>query len=210
MQTNVVFPRETVIIRNRMDDTVPGNLISRARRGSPEATSALYGRYYQSIYRYFYYRCGDPQTAEDLTADVFLKMVEAIPAYHIEATPFQAWLFQIARNLAIDHFRRTSAHPVAPIPENMDTPDPDVESTFEIHLNSHRLAEALSQIEENQRDVLLMRFIEGMPISEAARVLHKTEDAIKALQRRGLTALRQLLEARETQETQETKEVTDD
>ena len=197
MQTNLVFPREVVIIRNRMDDTVPGNLIARARRGSPEATSALYSRYYQSIYRYFYYRSGDAQTAEDLTADVFLKMVEAIPGYRIEATPFHAWLFQIARNLAIDHFRRNSAHPVTPIHENMDTPAPDVESTLEIHLNSRSLAEALSQIDENQRDVLLMRFIEGMPISEAARVLHKTEDAIKALQRRGLTALRQLLETQE-------------
>lgn len=193
METNLVFPRQTVIIRNRMDDTIPGNLIARARRGSPEATSALYGRYYQSIYRYFYYRSGDPQTAEDLTADVFLKMVEAIPGYRIEATPFHAWLFQIARNLAIDHFRRNSAHPVAPIHENMDNPAPDVESTLDTHLTSRKLAEALAQIDDNQRDVLLMRFIEGMPISEAAHVLHKTEDAIKALQRRGLTALRQLL-----------------
>ncbi len=182
-----------MVIQNRMDDTIPYHLIARARRGNAEATSALYSRYYQCIYRYFYYRCGDPQTAEDLTAEVFLKMVEAIPYYRIETTPFHAWLFQIARNLAIDHYRRTSAHPVSAIHEDMDLSGPDVERTLETNLTCQGLAAALSRIDETQRDVLLMRFIEGMPIAEAARVLHKTEDAIKALQRRGLTALRQLL-----------------
>ncbi len=176
---------------------MPGNLIARARRGSPEATGALYRRYYQSIYRYFYYRTGDLQTAEDLTADVFLKMVEAIPNYRMEATPFQAWLFQIARNLAIDHFRRCSAHPTDPIHENMDSAAPGVESTLDCHLTSCGLAEAFTKIEDGQRDVLLMRFIEDMPIAEAARVLHKTEDAVKALQRRGLSALRQILNIQE-------------
>lgn len=197
MQTNIFFQRETAIIKNRMEDQVPGSLIARARRGSPEATSALYKRYYQCIYRYFYYRTGDSQTAEDLTADVFLRMVEAIPNYRIEATPFQAWLFQIARNLAIDHFRRNSAHPVTAIHENMDDDTPDVESTLDFHLTSRGLAEAFAKIDDGQRDVLLMRFIEEMPIAEAARVLHKTEDAIKALQRRGLNALRQLLNKQE-------------
>ncbi len=197
MQTEIFFESETVIRRNRTEDPMPENLISRARRGSPEATGALYRRYYQSIYRYFYYRTGDLQTAEDLTADVFLKMVEAIPNYRIEATPFQAWLFQIARNLAIDHFRRSSAHPTTSIHENMDAGAPDVESTLDVHLTSHGLAEAFSMIEDGQRDVLLMRFIEDMPIAEAARVLHKTEDAVKALQRRGLNALRQLLHFQE-------------
>ncbi len=197
MQTDILFQREAVIIKNRTDAPVPDDLIARARRGSPQATSALYRRYYESIYRYFYYRTGDQQTAEDLTADVFLKMVEAIPNYRIEATPFEAWLFQIARNLAIDYYRRASAHPVTPIHENIDTPAPDVEATLDFKLTSRGLAEAFSRIEESQRDVLLMRFIEGMPIAEAARVLHKTEDAIKALQRRGLNALRQLLNIQE-------------
>ncbi len=197
MQTDIFFKSEAVILRNRTEDTMPGNLIARARRGSPEATSALYRRYYQSIYRYFYYRTGDLQTAEDLTADVFLKMVEAIPNYRIEATPFQAWLFQIARNLAIDHFRRSSTHPTTSIHENITTSAPDVESTLDGHLTSHGLAEAFSKIEDGQRDVLLMRFIEDMPIAEAARVLHKTEDAVKGLQRRGLSALRQLLNIQE-------------
>ncbi len=197
METDIFFQRDAVNIRSRTQDPVPGNLIARAKRGSPEATSAIYRRYYQSIYRYFYYRTGDLQTAEDLTADVFLKMVEAIPNYRIEATPFQAWLFQIARNLAIDHFRRSSAHPITPIHENMDTAAPDVESTLDFHLTSRRLAEAFLQIEDGQRDVLLMRFIEEMPVAEAARVLHKTEDAVKALQRRGLNALRQILNLQE-------------
>jgi RNA polymerase sigma-70 factor (ECF subfamily) len=176
-----------------MADTVPGNLIVRAQQGSPEANAALYDRYHESIYRYFCYRVGDPYIAEDLTADVFLKMVQAIRGYRVEAVPFHAWLFQIARNRAIDHYRRTKAHPTGEIYENLAGFEPDVDLTVDIRLTSSRLAKALVRLDDAQRDVILMRFIEGMPIAETAMVLHKSIDAIKGLQRRALIALRQML-----------------
>ncbi len=169
------------------------DVIARAQRGSPEETGMLYSHYHQSIYRYLFYRTGDPQTAEDLTADVFLKMVQALPSYRFETTPFQAWLFQVARNLAIDHYRRTNAHPVVAIDENLDSEDHDLDHQVEVRLSSANLTRALVRLEETQRDVVLLRFIEGLPIAEAALVLHKSEDAVKALQRRGLKALRALL-----------------
>jgi RNA polymerase sigma-70 factor, ECF subfamily len=170
------------------------DLIARAQRGSPEHTGLLYSRYYQAIYRYLYYRTGNSQIAEDLTGEVFLKMVQALPSYRFENTPFQAWLFQVARNLAIDHYRRVSGHPAVAIDENLDSDDGDLENTVDLHLSSSSLAQALGQLEETQRDVVVLRFIEQMPIAEAALVLHKSEDAIKALQRRGLKALRRLLD----------------
>jgi RNA polymerase sigma-70 factor (ECF subfamily) len=176
-----------------MEYTVQSDVVDRAQRGNPEATGALYTRYHQNIYRFLYYRTGDPQIAEDLTSDVFLKMVQALPSYRLDSTPFQAWLFQIARNLAIDHYRRATTHPVAFLSENLNSLEMDLDSTIEFNLTCRGLADALARLDENQRDVVLLRFIQGMPIAEAASVLHKSEDAIKALQRRGLAALRVML-----------------
>lgn len=184
---------KVVIITSIMADTVPGKLIIGAQQGSPEANAALYDRYHECIYRYFYYRFGDPTIAEDLTADVFLKMVQAISGYRIGAAPFQAWLFKIARNRAIDHYRRTSTHPTGEIQENMASFEPDVDLTIDIRLTGSRLAKALARLEDTQQDVILLRFIEDMPIAETAMVLNKSADAIKGLQRRGLIALRQML-----------------
>lgn len=173
-----------------MPEDVSPDVIARAQRGSPADAAALYARFHPSVYRYLYYRTGDSQTAEDLTADVFLKMVQVLPAYRIGAIPFQAWLFQVARNLAIDHHRRANVHAWAPIDENQRAADPGPEATVELRMLSAELAQALSRLDEIQRDVLLLRFIEELPIALTAQVLHKSEDAIKALQRRALMALR--------------------
>ncbi len=185
---------ETELHGNSLNNGVPYDVIARAQRGNPEEIGLLYSRYYQQVYRYLYYRTGDPQTAEDLTGEVFLRMVQALPNYHFETTPFLAWLFQVARNLAIDHYRHQVAHPVVAINEELDSDDENLDSTLDLNLSNTSLARALAGLEETQRDVLVLRFIEQLPIAEAALALHKSEDAIKALQRRGLKALRKLLE----------------
>jgi RNA polymerase sigma-70 factor, ECF subfamily len=173
-----------------MTDPISANLITRAQRGSLEAVSALYATFHQSIYRYLYYRTNDFRTAEDLTSEVFLRMVQSLPLYRSDASLFQAWLFQIARNLAIDHYRRSSTHPTLSLDEDLDSDSLDIDQTIEFKFTCEELAQAMTKINDPQRDVLLLRFIEGMPIAETAKVLHKSEDAIKALQRRGLAALR--------------------
>jgi RNA polymerase sigma-70 factor, ECF subfamily len=186
--------------RPAMADNITGDpveLIVRAQSGSPEATGALYLRYNQSIYRYLYYHTSDLKTAEDLTSDVFLKMVQFLPSYRVENSAFQAWLFQIAHNIVIDHYRRTKTHPVVEIDENMESRDPDLDHKVDYYFNSLEMSRALSSLPSAQREVLLLRFIEEMPIAEAARILHKSQDSIKALQRRGLTALRNVFTSRE-------------
>jgi len=176
-----------------LNNSVTDDMIARAQNGSPADAGGLYQRHYLSIYRYLYYRTGDTLTAEDLTAEVFMRMVRALPSYRFGVIPFQAWLFQIARNVAIDHYRRSQHYPLVELDENLDGDDPDLDSVIEYHLTSAHLVEGLKKIEESQRDVLLLRFIEGMAINETALILHKSVDAVKGLQRRGLQALKTLL-----------------
>jgi RNA polymerase sigma-70 factor, ECF subfamily len=180
-----------------MTSVAPIDLIRRAQRGSPEACGELYNCYYQEIFRYLYYRTGDLHHAEDLTSEVFIKMVRALPDYQIQATPFRAWLYQIARNLAIDHHRRTVARPTVALDENLGSQELRVDHAVEAHLSSEHLTQCLAGLEESQRDVLVLRFIDGLSIAETARILHKTEDAIKGLQRRALLTLRSVLDHQE-------------
>ena len=180
-----------------MQSNTDPDLVSRAQGGSVDATVQLYERHYQSIFRYLYYRTGDQPNAEDLTADVFLKMVQALPGYRVTAATFRTWLFQIARNLSIDHFRRWKAHPQEHMDDGFPSSGLQPEAAADRSLSAEALRKALAQLSDEQRDVVLMRFIEGMPLAEVAAALHKSEDAVKGLQRRGLMALRELLEPTE-------------
>jgi RNA polymerase sigma-70 factor (ECF subfamily) len=173
------------------------DLVFRAQKGSAEAIGELFELYHQPIFRYLYYRTSDPNTAEDLTGDVFLRMVRALPGYRIQNLPFQAWLFQIARNVAIDHYRKNSNHPEVEFHENIPAAAGDPDTVLELTLTSEILKQALIRLNEDQRDVILLRFVEQMPIALVAQTLHKSEDAVKGLQRRALMALKEYLEFKE-------------
>jgi len=169
------------------------DLIRRAQEGEPIVVSALYERYQRRIFRYLYYRVGDQQTAEDLTSEVFLRMLEALSSYKNQNISFQAWLFQIARNLSIDHYRKMDVQQSVPLEDNMPEDGEEPLEMIAQELTSEKLRHALVKLPENQRDVVVMRFIAGMPIGEVAQTLHKSEDSVKGLQRRALLALRDTL-----------------
>jgi RNA polymerase sigma-70 factor, ECF subfamily len=169
------------------------NFIELAQNGNPEAAGELYDHHHPAIFRYLFYRTGDRQIAEDLTGEVFLKMVQALPGFNGGITAFRAWLFQIARNLSIDHLRRSQAHPNQSLGEDLHAPGLDPEGATEGKLNDAALQAALRRLSNDQKDVILLRFIEGMPLAETARTLHKSEDAVKGLQRRALATLREAL-----------------
>jgi RNA polymerase sigma-70 factor (ECF subfamily) len=175
--------------------TIDVNTILGAQAGQPDQVTALYEHYSTGIFRYLFYRVGNRETAEDLTSEVFLRMLRNLSAYRVQssAAPFQAWLFQIAHNLATDHFRRTSSFPQTSLTEDVAAADPAPETHVEHRLTQELLHRALSRLNWDQRDVVILRFIVGLPILEAARALHKSEDAVKGLQRRGLSALRENL-----------------
>jgi RNA polymerase sigma-70 factor, ECF subfamily len=172
-------------------------IIKRAQKGDAETVSILYERYHRMIFRYLYYRVGDRSLAEDLTSEVFVRMLRFLGGFKPPAASFQAWLFQIARHLAIDHYRKPSARNHLQLEENMKNDEQNLEDAVDRIITSERLSRALDDLTEEQRDVIILRFISEMPISDVAQALNKSEDAIKGLQRRALMALRDVLRVRE-------------
>ncbi len=169
------------------------DLIRKAQEGEPSVVSEIYERYQRGIFRYLFYRVGDQQTAEDLTSEVFLRMIEKLPAYHDRKLSLQAWLFQIARNLSIDHYRKMSIQQNVQLEDDFPEQREEPLEMIAQELTSEKLRHALVKLPESQRDVIVMRFVVGMPIGEVAQTLHKSTDSIKGLQRRALLALRDIL-----------------
>jgi RNA polymerase sigma-70 factor (ECF subfamily) len=169
-------------------------LIHRAQEGDEAMIAALYEHFNGGIFRYLFYRVGERQTAEDLTSEVFVRMLRFIAGFHPPSSTFQAWLFQIARNVANDHFRKMGTHPVSELSETIPAGNDSMDETVDHRLTTAQLRQAVLLLNENQRDVIVLRFISGMPIAEVAQALNKSEDAVKGLQRRALMTLRRILE----------------
>ncbi len=177
-----------------MHDSSEPDLVARARGGDVDAIGALYDQHHESIFRYLWLRVGDRCVAEDLTGDVFMRMLTALPHYQSVGLPFRAWLYRIAHNLMIDHWRKTNSREAVPfdtLQEQEDESDPP--SAIDQKLLTDRLTRALAQLEPNQREVIALRFGMGLPLSQVALAMGKTEAAIKSLQHRGLSALRLVL-----------------
>lgn len=168
------------------------DLIQRAQNGESKAVGELYMQHHEQIFRYIWSKVGDSHLAEDLTGEVFMRMVSRISTYRPAGVPFQAWLYRIARNLIIDHIRKTaSTHSVAL--ENiplMQEPGANPSSIVETHVTMENLQKALNKIEQEQAEVIRLRFLVGLQVNEVAERLQKTPAAVKALQHRGLAALR--------------------
>ena len=176
-----------------MPTDIQTDLLLRARNGDTAVIGAIYERFRLSVFRYLYYRISDRQIAEDLTSDVFLRMIRSIPAYRPGNVTFQAWLFQIARNIGIDHYRKMKFRNHVELEEDMPDKEHDLDASIDRSLTHKHLKNALAHLTEDQRDVIVLRFVANMPIAQVAQTLHKSEDAIKGLQRRGLMTLREIL-----------------
>jgi RNA polymerase sigma-70 factor (ECF subfamily) len=169
-------------------------VIDRARDGERASIGQLYEQYQAHVYRYLYYLVGDVHIAEDLTSDVFLRMIRSLPNYRYQGISFQAWLFQIAHNLAVDYFRKVGNRSQVELEENLRSGETDLDKTVEQNLTSELLRKALDNLNHAQREVIVLRFVAGMPIAQVAQTLRKSEDTVKGLQRRGLAALRNILD----------------
>ncbi len=169
------------------------DLIKRAKERDPDAFSQLYLKFYPLIYRYILYRVQNVTTAEDLTSEVFCRLVEKIDQFHSRGRTILAWLYTIARNLVTDYRRQAKRLAPFPVDERLTTPTPQPEEEAQAIREQYRLAAALDYLTEDQRLVILLKFIEGMDNATVAQIMNKSVGAVKALQYRALTALRKHL-----------------
>ncbi len=170
-------------------------LLERAAQADPAALSALYDQYVGKIYAYIYHRTGQVELAEDLTGQVFMRMLEAVRSGRPWRTSFSGWLYRIAHNLVIDHYRRRGRASFIEL-EDANPVSTDVEpfNAIQARLDSERLQAALNRLTEEQAEVITLRFLQGLSIAEVAQIMDKTEGAIKALQYRAVLALRRVMQ----------------
>lgn len=182
---------------NNKNDEPSKAIIARARAGEEAALIELYEWYKPRVYRFLYYRLRDKHSAEDLTTEVFLRMLQSLPSFQFQGTPFQAWLFQIARNLVVDDFRRQSVRNHDPLDEVLEANEELPEEIAQGRMMKAELQDALLELTAGQLDVIALRFIAGQSIADVAQALDKSESAVKSLQARGLKALEQRLAGEE-------------
>ena len=170
-------------------------LVLQAQDGNTEAFGQLYDAYMERIYRFVYFRVEDQQTAEDITSQVFLKAWSNLDRFSFNRTPYLAWLYTIAHNAVIDHYRTRK---VTTALDDVQLSQPDhseaVENDIDLTAEMQSVKTALQALTDDQQKVLTLKFIEGMSNNEIAHQLGKREGAIRALQMRGLQALAKQLE----------------
>ena len=163
--------------------------------GDADAFGELYLLHLDAIYRYIYYRVGDASDAEDLTEQVFLNAWEALPGYKRRGSPFTSWLYRIAHNVVVDYHRRQKPTAPMPSPEKVareNEHSSPLEQVIEAE-EAAALATAIAQLPEEQQQVIVLRFIEGLKHAEVARIIGKSEGACRIIQHRALVALNRLL-----------------
>jgi RNA polymerase sigma-70 factor, ECF subfamily len=178
--------------------TSDDDLIRRARDLDPGALAEIYERYFDGIYRYAYTRIGHRADAEDLTEQVFLKMVDAVPGFRLRGVPFSSWLYRIAHNLVIDRYRR-SGHATLELADDLrdHAPHADPEGQFQSAEERRRLLDAMRQLTPEQQQVIAMRFIDNLEVQQVADLMGRRPGAIHAMQHRALNSLSRILRARE-------------
>jgi RNA polymerase sigma-70 factor (ECF subfamily) len=170
-------------------------LVELARGGDTEAFGQLYDHYHVSVYRFLYYRVGQVALAEDLTSETFFRALRSMGSFRWQGKDFGAWLMTIARNLTADHFKagRTRLETATEDMGAHDAPTEGPETSVLASLTNEALLQALTQLPTEQQDCLVMRFLQGLSIAETAKVLGRSDGAVKQLQLRGVRNLAKLL-----------------
>lgn len=177
---------------NEIDEEV---LIKRAKRGDKKAAAELYHRNYEDVFNYISHRVGSRAKTEELTADVFVRMLENLDAYQCRGRPLIAWLYTIARNLVIDSYRQNDESEALPIKDDLLAGEygrpPEVMDNRQ-SLNCFR--RALFHLTEPQRSVITHKILDGRTTRDTAAIMGKSERAVRSLQYRALQALEKALE----------------
>jgi RNA polymerase sigma-70 factor (ECF subfamily) len=172
-------------------------LIRLAQQGEKVAIAALYRDHVDAVYRYIRMRVCDDQVAEDLTAQVFLKVLEGLPHYQITDRPFRAWLYRIAYARTVDYFRRQSRRQEVILPETLAADGPQPGERLEAEAAWERAVNLIAQLTDDQQDVLVLRFVGELSLADVAGTLGRSFGAVKALQHRALATVSRLGEEEE-------------
>jgi RNA polymerase sigma-70 factor (ECF subfamily) len=174
-------------------------LVERGQQGDRDALEELYLIHFDRIYSYLHVSVGNRHDAEDLTTQTFLKMLEKIGTFKWRSAPFSAWLFRIAHNLAMDHFR---AHrrwqPEEDVPEPPGEEEPSAELVAMQSIGRESMARLIDELSPEQQQVLTLKFVFNFPNAEVAAILGKTEGAVKSLQHRALVSLQKQITRQQT------------
>jgi RNA polymerase sigma-70 factor (ECF subfamily) len=163
------------------------------QREKENRLAGLYEAYFDKIAHYIYVRIGDRNEAEDLAGDVFLKALEAIKSYQERGIPMQAWLFRIAHNVSVDHLRKKGKVTGVPIEKVTIVNGKDPAAIAETNLEMERVREAMQQLTPEQREVIQLRIFCSLSSKDAGAILHKSDGAVREMQRAAIEKLRILL-----------------
>jgi RNA polymerase sigma-70 factor (ECF subfamily) len=169
------------------------SLIRRAKERDPVALSQLYEDNFDKIYRYIVLKIGDRTEAEDMTQQVFLNVIKAIPSYRMKGMPFSSWLYRIAHNQVVDYLRKKTRRPFVPLDDRMESNDDDPVQTTVRKLQVEELSLATRQLTKAQQEVISLRFAGEMSVAEVAKTMGKSVGAVKALQHSAIAALRKVM-----------------
>jgi len=167
-------------------------LIRAAQKGDRDAFARLYEVHVERVYRYLLGRLGQSADAEDVTAEVFVRAMRALPSYRAKGRPFIAWLFRIAHNQAVNYLRKRARRREVPLLETAAVSDNPEEAALRQVMLSE-VFQAMQGLTDLQREVLTLRFGTDLSITEAAKAMNRSVEAVKFLQHSALRALRRLL-----------------
>jgi RNA polymerase sigma-70 factor (ECF subfamily) len=175
-------------------ERLPGaRLLEKNRSLDRDGLAAVYDEHHQPIYRYVYRRVGDVETARDLTAEVFHRLLRAVQRGGAPDRHLKAWLYRTAHNIVVDHYRRQSHRQHLPLDEEMVNADDDPVASAERRLSGAEVRAALRGLTPDQQQVIALKFLEGLSNQEVADVTGKPVGAVKSLQHRALAALERQL-----------------
>lgn len=170
-------------------------ILKKAIAGESSAFGSLYDIYQPLIYRFIYLRVSHREEAEDLTHQVFLSAWQNIGSFQEQGLPVSSWLYQIARNRVIDHYRtKHTAIPLDDAAEDIHPSIDDIADSLETKIQLEQIRIALRSLHPDQQDIIIMRFVEGLSNTEVAVALKKNEGTIRVLQHRALRNLKKQLE----------------
>lgn len=174
-------------------------LIERVRRGDQDAARALYERYFDRIYNYVYARLGRVEDAEDLAIDTMTRSLTRLDLFHDQGVAFSSWVYRIAHNATIDHYRRQGKATLLPLESATLPTSADPSELALEHLSNEELRQALRDLTDEQQQVLILRFFQDLTAVQVAQIVGKSVGAVQALQHRALASLERALQGRPQQ-----------